>query len=114
LRRVLARGAFIALFLASGLIAGFTAGVLSPGGARAGAASGLLSAVFGLGAIALYFIAQASASPATGDGVPEGLWPIAIMILGFFVLPAAVLAGALGGGLRTPSGPSQTSPGSEL
>ena len=86
-----------ALFLVSGLAGGVAAGVLSPGGARAGAVSGLLSAVFGLGAIALYFIAQASISPATGDGVPEGLWPIAIMILGVWVLPAAVVAGALGG-----------------
>lgn len=89
-----------ALFLVSGLAGGVAAGVLSPGGARAGAASGLLSAVFGLGAIALYFIAQVSMFPATGDGVPEGLWPIAIMILGVRVLPAAVLAGALGGSFR--------------
>lgn len=93
-----------ALFLVSGLAGGVAAGVLSPGGTRAGAASGWLSAVFGLGAIALYFIAQASMSPATGDGVPEGLWPIAIMILGVWVLPAAVLAGALGGSVRPAGG----------
>lgn len=103
-----------ALFLVSGLVGGLAAGVLSPGGARAGAGSGLLSAVFGLGAIAMYFIAQASASPAAGDGVPEGLWPIAIMILGFWVLPSAVLGGALGGSLRRPSGPPRASADAEL
>lgn len=100
-----------ALFLVSGLAGGIAAGVLSPGGTRAGAASGLLSGVFGLGAIALYFIAQASLSPATGDGVPEGLWPIAIALMAFWVLPAVALGGALGGSFRRPAG---TSPEPEL
>ena len=104
-------GTLNGLFLVSGLAGGFAAGFLSPGGARDGAGSGLLAAVFGLGAIALFFIAQASMSPATGDGVPEGLWPIAILILGFFVLPASVLAGALGRSFRRPSG---ASPGTDL
>ena len=97
-------GTLNGLFLLSGLAGGITAGFLSPGGARAGAGSGLLAAVFGIGAIALYFVWQASMSPSTGDGVPEGLWPIAVLILGFFVLPAAVLAGALGGSFRKPAG----------
>lgn len=93
-----------ALFLASAFIGGFVAGVLSSGGARAGAGSALLSGVFGLGVLALYFIRQAST--ATGDTVPAGLWPIAFMILGSWVLPSAVVSGALGGSFRRPAGAS--------
>ena len=59
-----------ALLLVSTFAGGFIAGILSPGGARAGVGSGLLVGVFGLGAIALYFIWQASM--ATGDGVSRG------------------------------------------
>jgi hypothetical protein len=44
---------------------------------------------------------------ATGDGVPEGLWPIALAIMAFWVLPAV----ALGGSFRRPSG---APPGLEL
>jgi hypothetical protein len=51
---------------------------------------------------------------ATGDGVPAGLWPIAVLILGLWVLPFAMLGGTLGGSIRRPSGPSQTSPEPEL
>ncbi len=102
------------LFLVSGLAGGFAAGVLSSGGARAGVGSGLLAGVFGLGAVALYFIMQASTRPATGDGVPEGLWPIALAIMAFWVLPAVALGGALGGSFGKSSGPSQASPEREL
>lgn len=93
------------LFLVSGLAGGFAAGIFSPGGARAGVGSGLLAGAFGIGVIALYFIWQAS-TRATGDGVPEGLWPIALAIMAFWVLPAAALGGALGGSFRRPSGAS--------
>jgi len=96
------------LFLVCGLAGGFGAGVLSAGGSRAGIGSALLSAVLGLGAIALYFVLQAS-TVTTGDGVPTGLWPIAIMILGMWVLPSAVLGGALAGSLRRPFGPPEVS-----
>lgn len=58
----------------------------------------------GHGAIALYLIRQASM--ATGDGFPEGLWPIAIAITAFWVLPAVALGGALGGSFRRPAGAS--------
>ena len=95
-----------ALLLVSTFAGGFIAGILSPGGARAGFGSGLLAGVFGLGAIALYFIWQASTP---GDGrwvVPEGLWPIALAIMAFWVLPAVALGGALGGSFRRPSGAS--------
>lgn len=98
--------ALTVLFLASGLSGGFAAGVLSSGGARAGAGSGLLAGVIGLGVVALYFIWQASTSPVTGDGVPEGLWPIAIAIMAFWVLPAVTLGGTLGGSFRRPAGAS--------
>ncbi|MEN6341518.1 MAG: hypothetical protein ABFC89_03055 [Methanospirillum sp.] len=98
--------ALTVLLLVSGLAGGFAAGVLSSGGARAGLGSGLLSGVFGLGAVALYFIMQASTRPATGDGVPEGLWPIALAIMAFWILPAVALGGALGGSFRRPSGTS--------
>ncbi|MEN6519445.1 MAG: hypothetical protein ABFC38_14935 [Methanospirillum sp.] len=106
--------ALTVLFLVSGLAGGFAAGVLSSGGARAGVGSGLLAGVFGLGAVALYFILQASTRPATGDGVPEGLWPIALAIMAFWVLPAVALGGALGGSFGKSSGPSQASPEREL
>ncbi len=91
-----------AVFLASALVGGFVAGILSPGGARAGAGAGLLVGIFGLGVLALYFIRQASM--ATGDGVPEGLWPIAVGLVALWVLPAVVIAGALGGSFRRPAG----------
>jgi hypothetical protein len=96
--------ALTVLFLASAFAGGFLAGILSSGGARDGVGSGLLAGVFGLGAVALYFIWQASARPATGDGVPEGLWPIALAMMAFWVLPAVALGGALGGSFRRPSG----------
>ncbi len=48
--------ALTVLFLVSAFAGGFAAGILSAGGARAGFGSGLLAGVFGLGAIALYFI----------------------------------------------------------
>lgn len=98
--------ALTVLFLVSGLAGGFAAGILSSGGARAGVGSGLLSGVFGIGAVALYFIWQASTRAATGDGVPEGLWPIALAIMAFWVLPAVALGGALGGSFRRPAGAS--------
>ena len=91
------------LFLVSGLAGGFIAGVLSSGGARAGVGSALLAGVFGLGAVALYFIVQASTRPATGDGVPEGLWPIVLAMMAFWVLPALALGGVLGGCFRKSS-----------
>jgi len=84
------------------IIGGATAGFLSTGGARAGAGAALLAGVFSLGAQAIFFIVRASTSPATGDGVPEGLWPIALAIMAFWVLPAV----ALGGRFRKPAGPS--------
>jgi hypothetical protein len=90
-----------ALLLVSTFAGGFVAGILSAGGARAGFVSGLLVGVFGLGAIALYFIWQASR--ATGDAFPTGLWPIALAIMAFWVLPAVALGGALGGSFRRPS-----------
>lgn len=98
--------ALTVLFLVSGLAGGFAAGVLSSGGARVGLGSGLLAGVFGLGAVALYFILQASTRTATGDGVPEGLWPIALAIMAFWVLPAVALGSALGGSFRRPAGAS--------
>ncbi len=98
--------ALAVIFLAFGLAGGIAAGILSAGGARAGFGSGLLAGVFGLGAVALYFIVQASTRPATGDGVPEGLWPIALAMMAFWVLPAVALGGALGGSFRRPSGAS--------
>ena len=96
-----------ALLLVSTFAGGFIAGILSPGGARAGFGSALLVGVFGIGAIALYFIWQASI-PATEDGdrFAAGLWPIAIAIMAFWVLPAVALGGALGGSFRRPSGAS--------
>lgn len=106
--------ALTVLFLVSGLAGGFAAGVLSAGGARAGSGSGLLAGVFGLGAVALYFIVQASTRTVTGDGVPEGLWPIALAIMAFWVLPAVAAGGALGGSFRKPAGAAQASPEPEL
>lgn len=100
------------LILVFSFAGGFAAGILSAGGARAGVGSGLLAGVFGLGLMALYGIWQASR--ATGDGVPEGLWPIAIAIMAFWVLPAVALGGALGGSFRRPSGPSGASPEPDL
>jgi hypothetical protein len=70
--------------------------------------AGLLVGVFGLGAIALYFIWQASM--ATGDAFPAGLWPLAVAIMAFWALPAV----ALGGSLRRPSGPPRASAEAEL
>lgn len=90
-----------ALLLVSTFAGGFIAGILSAGGGRAGFVSGLLAGVFGLCAIALYFIWQASI--ATGDAFPAGLWPIALAIMAFWVLPAVALGGALGGSFRRPS-----------
>jgi len=99
-----------ALFLVSGLAGGFAAGILSSGGARAGFGSGLLAGVFGLAAIALGMILISSGSA----GFAAGLWPIAVMILSFWVLPFAVMGGALGGSFGKSSGPSQASPEREL
>lgn len=98
--------AYPVLFLVSAFAGGFVAGILSPGGARAGFGSGLLSGVFGIGAVALYFIWQASTRAGTGDGVPEGLWPITLAIMAFWVLPTVALGGALGGSFRRPAGAS--------
>lgn len=93
-----------ALLLVSTFAGGFVAGILSPGRARAGFGSGLLVGVFGLGAIALYFIWQASLTAAEGGShFAAGLWPIAIAIMAFWVLPAVALGGALGGSFRKPS-----------
>lgn len=91
------------MFLVFALAGGFAAGILSAGGARAGIGSGLLAGVFGISAVALYFIRQASM--ATGHGLSEGLWQIAIVLMAFWVLPAAALGGALGGSFRKSSGP---------
>ena len=93
-----------ALLLVSTFAGGFIAGILSPGGARAGFGSGLLVGVFGLGAVALYFIWQASITAAEGGSrFAAGLWPIAIAIMAFWVLPAVALGGTLGGSYRKPS-----------
>ena len=101
---LVAPGTLPAVFLIAALGGGFVAGVLSPGGARAGFVSGLLVGVFALGGMAVYGIWQASM--ATGDGVPEGLWPLAIALMALWVLPAVALGGALGGSLRRPAGAS--------
>ncbi len=97
-----------AVFLIAALAGGLAAGFLSTGGVRAGAGSALLSGVFALGGMAVYGIWQASFS--TGDGVPEGLWPIAVALTALWVLPAVALGGALGGSLR----PAGASPEPEL
>ncbi len=85
------------VFLIFSVIGGLAAGLISASGARTGAGAGLLAGVCALGVQTIFFIAQASTSPATGDGVPEGLWPIAIAIMAFWVLPAVMISGALGG-----------------
>jgi hypothetical protein len=88
------------LVLIFSLAGGVAAGFLSAGGVRAGITSGLLSGLLSLAAFALLLILQASM--ATVHGASEAIWAIALAYMAFWVLPAAVVGGALGGRARAP------------
>lgn len=83
------------LVLIFSLAGGVAAGFLSAGGVRAGITSGLLSGLLSLAAFALLLILQASMT--TVDGNPEVLWPIVLVYMAFWALPAVAAGGALGG-----------------
>ncbi|HIH04442.1 MAG TPA: hypothetical protein HA263_11565 [Methanoregulaceae archaeon] len=83
------------LVLIFSLAGGVAAGFLSAGGVRAGITSGLLSGLLSLAAFALLLILQASM--ATAHGASVVIWPIALVYMAYWVLPAVAVGGALGG-----------------
>ncbi|MEN6517823.1 MAG: hypothetical protein ABFC38_06475 [Methanospirillum sp.] len=78
---------------------GVVAGILSPGGWRSGAVSGLLSCVFAVSVLELYILAQVPLAAAAGWHFEPDLTLTVFGIVGFIVLPVAILGGALGGSL---------------
>lgn len=90
--------------LISAFAGGLAAGLIARGGIRAGLDAVLLAGLVGLGVVAIWGMWQLSTGP--GNGIPVPLWPLAVAVRGFMVLPVVGVAGALGGALGRRSLPA--------